>query len=230
VAEGWVFFCIIYAKTTFFIDVGANAGVYSVLAGKCCGTQSVACEPISETFERLQLQLRLNDVTKTVDSLKVCIGAEAGYVFMSNDLDTMNAVANGESSNTEKVELTTLDHVMSKRREKVGKCLLKVDVEGFEMSVIDGGENALANHVDALIIEINGAAERFGHTDDQIHDRVLSFGFKPYTYDPKTRTLEEAINLDTGGNTIYLKNQSQAAKACETARKFVVHSAGGVTI
>ena len=37
----------------FFVDIGANAGVYSVLASKVCGAKSMAFEPIPETQEYL---------------------------------------------------------------------------------------------------------------------------------------------------------------------------------
>ena len=44
-----------------FLDIGANSGLYTILASKCRHANSLSIEPIPKTFERLQKNCFLID-------------------------------------------------------------------------------------------------------------------------------------------------------------------------
>ena len=45
-----------------FFDVGANAGSYTILAGKVAGASGIAFEPVESTHQRLAKNIELNEI------------------------------------------------------------------------------------------------------------------------------------------------------------------------
>jgi len=115
----------------------------------------------------------------------------------------MNHVALEGEKNTIEVPVVTLDKVLGE-----GECpfLLKIDVEGFETEVINGAMATLARpELKAIIMEIKGTGARYGYDEQQLHDRLVSFGFSPYRYDGFVRQLTPLDNYKGDHNTIYLR-------------------------
>ena len=48
-------------KNNTFVDVGANIGSYSILAGSCDGVNVLAFEPAPSTFSWLEKNISIND-------------------------------------------------------------------------------------------------------------------------------------------------------------------------
>jgi hypothetical protein len=98
--------------------------------------------------------------------------------------------------------------------------------------VLEGASRTLASgHVSAVIIELNGSGKEFGHSNKEIHEKLLGFGFTPIAYAPKTRTLIKLDGYNTGNlNTIYVRDVDLIAERCKSAPKHVVHTAFGMEI
>ena len=64
--EDFIFFMRYADKDELLFDIGANAGVYSVLAAKVLDLDVVAFEPVNCTFERLKGNLYINGIEKKV--------------------------------------------------------------------------------------------------------------------------------------------------------------------
>jgi hypothetical protein len=113
-------------------------------------------------------------------------------------------VVEGKSENTIEVEVNTLDSLLP----NANPSLIKVDVEGYEYHVIQGAKKTLANpSLKAVIIELNGLGSNFGFSDQSIHEELLSFGFRPYVYEPLKRELSK---IDSFGhhNTMYVRDEA----------------------
>lgn len=85
---------------------------------------------------------------------------------------------------------------------------IKIDVEGFEYPVLKGAAQLLqSGRVEALIIELCGAGEEFGYSDNLTHDFLCKFGYHPIKYDyvNKKVSLINSYRKDSP-NTIYVKN------------------------
>jgi hypothetical protein len=124
--------------------------------------------------------------------------------MFSKNLDTVNHVIaqNEKVEEVIEVEIKTLDLLCSNRVP----CLIKIDVEGFETEVLEGANSVLKNtELKAIIIELNGAGYHYGFDENLINKKLLELNFKPFTYEPFTRTL---IKLDkqTYHNTIYIRD------------------------
>ena len=212
-----------------FVDVGANIGAYTILASKAVGSPSVSFEPLPATVEKLKEQIFLNGIADRVTIRNTGVSDKKGSLFFTNDADTVNKVSlSGASQNTTSVDVVTLDEELNENSNH----FFKIDVEGFEFNVLNGGVRVLSSpNTQALIIELNGSGEDFGHSDDEIHRKITSFGFEPFEYDPMARQLTRLPSFNrNGGNTIYIKDVEEMSRRCKEAPKRKVHTAGGLLI
>lgn len=200
----------------YFFDVGSNSGSYSILGGAVAGAKVVAVEPIRETYKRLCQNLILNKLDKSSVALNVGLGSEIGFLEMTSTFDTTNRIVIGKSEEiTTVVEISTLDEIS----KNMNATLIKIDVEGWETEVLKGGYKTLQNPtLLALIIELNGSGRRYGHSDTEILQILKLFSFKPYSYEPFSRSLKllEGKN-QKNSNTIFIRNEIEIMKRIKNA-------------
>jgi FkbM family methyltransferase len=204
-----------------FIDVGANAGSYTVLAAGAVGASTIAIEPIPATFERLLDNVHVNRLTDRVTCLNCGAGARPAALRFTAGSDTMNhAVSNaGEEQDSIVVPVRTLDEIVPLDR----LAFLKIDVEGFETAVLDGAGSLLHSaNLLGMLVELNGSGARYGFDDSKVHERLLVAGFVACRYWPFERRLEPAIN-GSSGNTLYLRDPTAALDRVRNARRFSIN-------
>lgn len=207
-----------------FVDVGANVGVYSVLAGAAVGANALAIEPVPATFDLLQDNLRLNRLEERVRSVNVGVGETAGVLHFSAAEGAENHVATDGRGVAVAVE--TLDALVG----AAAPTLIKIDVEGYETPVIAGAAQTLARpSLLAVILELNGAGARYGWDEQALHRRLLAQGFTPCRYDPDARVLTPdapAVGVEsdllTGRNIIYVRDMAATAERLRRAAPFAV--------
>lgn len=212
-----------------FLDVGANIGAYTILASSVVGARTIAFEPVPSTVARLMDQVRLNHIEDLVEIRNIGVGAEKGTLNFTSNRDTVNRVNQSAiDEHTVSVLASTLDGEVSLAQPFI----LKVDVEGFEFNVIQGAAAVLSSsNLIAVIMEINGSGLEYGHTNEEIHQQLLSFNLRPVAYEPKSRTVTQldGYNLK-GGNTIYIRNHREVSARCKSAALFIVHTASDFVI
>jgi hypothetical protein len=68
--------------------------------------------------------------------------------------------------------------------------LIKIDVEGHELPVLNGAGITLESpSLLAVIMETNGSGLRYGISDAQLYELMEARGFEPHTYAAVTRVL-----------------------------------------
>ena len=166
-----------------FLDVGANIGVYTVWAAEL-GAKVVAVEPSAAARAHLHENLALNGYEAEV--LSCALGADAGWSRFTTTLGTQNHLLRdgGDqrvSSNGEEVEVRTLDQLLG---DQVAGGV-KIDVEGAESLVLQGGQRALSEHrIRLLQLEWNEASIRnFGEDRTSALELLKSTGYEPYRSD-----------------------------------------------
>lgn len=120
-----------------FLDIGANVGSYTVLAGGAVGARVTAVEPVPATFERLRRNVALNGMGEWTRCCQVGLSEQAGTLRFSRDLDTVNHVL------TDTEDLPAIEVPVQPLDDLVGQdipVLIKMDVEGHERAVLRGGE------------------------------------------------------------------------------------------
>jgi FkbM family methyltransferase len=184
-----------------FVDVGANVGVYSLLACSVPGVSVLALEPSTAAFDRIRENVALNYLEDRVTLKRVALGRSDGNAKLTLGFDAMNSLVEDESEHAvEPVAVTTLDGVV----EGIGMvALVKIDVEGWETEVLEGAVQCLTHQRPALIVEVNDADGL-----DRIRRR---FGYECVVYDPAKRSLEiSAISRAKGSNAILVPDLTSA--------------------
>lgn len=171
--------------TDVFVDAGANAGSYTVLACGCRGARGYAFEPVAETYERLVRNTRLNNLDHRVHCMRMGLGSSRGFLHFTDTEDDMNHVTPDGAGGTP-CPVVRLDDVL----EGDTPSIIKIDVEGFEIPVLEGSENILQNpRLHSVLVEMNGFASRYGLDEERIFHLLGRHGFVPHVYDPLRRTL-----------------------------------------
>jgi hypothetical protein len=141
--------------------------------------------------------------------MNIGVGCETGVIQFTSDMDTVNhALAAGEKHpKTIDVKMSTLDELLKDESPTV----MKIDVEGYETSVLEGAFEILGkNTLHSVIMELNGSGSRYHYDELKIVKLMYDYGFKTYSYNPLSRTL---ISLDgknqTTGNTLFIRNQDK---------------------
>ena len=188
-----------------FVDVGANIGSYTILAGGVCGASVLSIEPIRSTYECLLDNLYLNRLNNLVIAKNIGIGSNSGSAMFSESLGPGNRIIEKGGAELEnRVSLESLDVLL----RGLSPTLIKIDVEGYETEVINGASNTMmANGLLAVIMELQGLGSDFGFDEDNLHAKMLNHGFKPYEYKPFERKLVELKNKDDkSSNTLYIRD------------------------
>lgn len=200
-----------------FIDVGANVGVYSILAGGL-GAKVLAVEPVPSTFNILKDNIRLNYLENRVAAHNMGLSSKMEVLKFSFQHGPMNRVIfDSETIPGIDVHSDRLDNLLKEDRPY----LIKIDVEGYEAEVINGAENILSQQtLAAVILELNGSGRRYGCKDYETDDRMRQFGFKPAHYDPFKRNLMPMQGYNKYGNTLYIRNKDSLMLRLNTAPEF----------
>ena len=154
-----------------FVDVGANVGLYSLLAAET-GCAVLAIEPANDMVERLRRNLTLNGYTE-VSVHAVALMDRPGTVDLSG-LDANRRVAT-QRGTTGSVVSSHLDELLGTSRIAG----LKIDVEGNERLVLLGGQHLLDDgRVDLIQLEWNDTSESaLGESREQLGRLLLEAGF-----------------------------------------------------
>lgn len=218
--EEMTFLCHYLKATDVFGDVGANVGVYSVLASAVCRARSHAFEPVTSTFQALVRNIELNDMRPLCIPREICVGAERGHAYVTSDLGPENHVlpGRGGEDRASQVAVDRLDALLSHE----GHIVLKIDVEGFEHAVLEGAQELLGQgFVEAVIIEANAKTATYQRPGTTALLMLQQAGFAPLRYDPWSRTCE-VVDLSYrtfSGNLILARSPAAAQDRCRRGRK-----------
>ena len=76
-------------KDDIFIDCGANLGLYTILASKVIGSDTIAFEPHPETVKKFVSLLNINNITSKVKIIPKAIGDKIDKANFSNRKDAL---------------------------------------------------------------------------------------------------------------------------------------------
>lgn len=181
-----------------FVDVGANIGLFTVIASRYVGARGhvYAFEPCAETHRRLLENVRLNGLTN-VSCFQAALSDHRERLDMTVSLDgfdVCNSLAQpalGRLFASESVDSIAWDEFASERGLAGRVSMMKIDVEGWEAHVIDGGARTLSRE-DAPILQVefsDSAALPACSSLHKLYGALESLGYKMFIYDARNRTL-----------------------------------------
>lgn len=157
-----------------YLDVGANIGTLVLTASNSVGPSGkvYAFEAHPVTARYLRKNLALNNVSNVVVYNLALSDKEGSVGFSSFQSDDQNCVS--DADNALMVKALPLDDVCSSISTIA---LLKIDVEGYEKVVLEGGRRTLES-VSVVYLEVNeDAFRKFGYGFSDIFDFLVGCGF-----------------------------------------------------
>lgn len=180
------------SKLSYFLDIGANIGYYSILGCRVNPElKAYAFEPSIGAMVYMGENIKINDLTDRIIAEPIALSDKVGeidFYEMKNlkfpkiyNLSGEHNIGTKSNRTTRKfkVKSTTLDNYIS---EKKLECvdLMKLDTEGAEGMILKGAENTLEKNRPIVICEtlfdkIEGELENimskydydfYNHTDD----------------------------------------------------------------
>jgi len=202
-----------------FVDVGANIGSYTVLAGGAIGSECVSVEPVPSTFAHLIENVQLNNLEEKVECLNLGLGKDDGMLRFSASKDTMNHVVDNEDNCEDCIEVAVkpLDAILNEKTPTI----IKIDVEGWEASVMAGAHSILSRKEPLALLMEFGLGKRYGFDEKKLYQKILDYGFQRASYAPFERSLalSNETNL-TGGNILFIKGIEYFQEKVKSAPQF----------
>jgi FkbM family methyltransferase len=204
-------------------DLGANIGLHTALFSRWVGDAGrvLAFEPVPETAWQLRETLALNRCAN-VEVFELAILDRSGFAEM-NTFSQRYAAWNSfgkpafgdvRPSGVTTVPIRDLDTFCNDEHiDRIS--FLKIDVEGFEKSVILGAKELLgANRIDSLSFEISRIPlEGSGVKPKEIFEALGAYGYGSYRFDPKTnRFVGPVENSDAFYENFYASRRDLAGE------------------
>jgi FkbM family methyltransferase len=164
------------------IDVGANVGFFSLRFAKWVGDggKVISIEPEERNYNSLISALEREDLLNRVDALKAVAAAAPGTMFLEiNPLHPADHKLSRDGTGLS-VTAVTLDDLVQDRSYS-RPALVKIDVQGAEMMVIEGAAGLLKAAGPALFVELHEEGLRkFGTSVSAILDRLSRDRYQAY--------------------------------------------------
>ncbi|MDF5711737.1 MAG: FkbM family methyltransferase [Nostoc sp. S4] len=180
-----------------FIDIGANIGIYTLLAASKLSSGSIySFEVLPKNYARLLENLRLNQL-KQVKTYAIAVSDRVGTTALNiAEGDSMPFITATATNNTITVPTDTLDNLLD-NQSLPSLTLAKMDIEGAELLAFKGGTLLLKQQCPHVwILEINNTVENLGHSQQDVVDFLENYGYGLYHYDADTNQII-SINLKT---------------------------------
>ncbi|MBL1280571.1 MAG: FkbM family methyltransferase [Fluviicola sp.] len=174
-------------QSEVIFDIGANTGVYSLLAKTINPKAKVyAFEPVKRVHEKLVENIELNDFDTVAENKAISDKTGVATIYDKDTEHTLSVTINKDLSPNKEdsipVEIDTIrldEYIITNKIKKID--LLKIDVETHEPEVLEGFGKFLKEFEPTLIIEI---------LNDEIANKIESYisniDYSYYVIDEKT--------------------------------------------
>lgn len=170
------------------LDIGANVGYLSGLFARWVGPEGrvVSIEPIPATYDVLSSSMK-RLFPQSVTTFALCVSDRAGEMKMTvprykdggeNYYESHIVSEYTPEGSAITVNAITLDDLVHTRNLKPD--LIKIDVEGHELSVVQGGANFLSQHHPPLLIEVSGNPDGEDSQAARLFSTLSVWGYKPH--------------------------------------------------
>jgi FkbM family methyltransferase len=174
-----------------FLDVGAYHGVYSVIAGRKLGQPNsvFAFEPSPRDRKRLKMHLRMNRIS-SVCVVPYAVSSSSGplrFFQVKSENTTMNSLRRPATTSEVReisVEAISLDD-FAEKRPGLRVDVMKIDAEGSELEIFEGGRKFLAANRPIIICEVlDRVTSGWGYQAREIVALLEEEGYEWYSFRP----------------------------------------------
>jgi FkbM family methyltransferase len=168
-----------FDKPFVFLDIGANQGLYSLIAGKnphCAG--AIALEPVPNTFDRLTENINANGLQGKIKAVQAALSSKEGTATIA-----FNAAHSGLASlrdddsgglEIKTINMAAFDNLLG----NPAMLVVKVDVEGHEAAVMaELVKSRFLSRIDSVFYEVDAKWS----DADTLRKILESGGFRHFT-------------------------------------------------
>ena len=174
-------------KGDTFVDVGANFGTFSLLASRLVGESGnvIAIEPQPRLVSLIEQSVALSHAGNCHVVPRACGRAEGTQKLLvpvhdSGRAGFFSSFSGAKPHEEMDASVTTLDSVFASL-EPQRNVFVKIDVEGSEMDVLDGGVESLTSMHPTIMIEINPwSAKAAGQSATILVGRLRDLGYRSF--------------------------------------------------
>jgi len=196
------------------LDIGANIGYYALMELNLIGKDGrlIAVEPSPENVSLLKKNISLNNKDKNCRIVSGAISSKTGkekfYLSYASNLNTFHnygSVSEHLSGETIDVNTYTVNDILSDSEKKAGLDLIRMDVEGHEVDVLNGMINDIKTGLLAPSIIFETHISRYNKKNNMIltltkffdlgykarymasswregTEKICRYGYKPLSY------------------------------------------------
>lgn len=179
-------------KELQFMDIGANLGVFSLAMAKF-GRQVIAVEPLSINLHRFCSSIMAGKLTERITLVYNALSNKRENVSLGIDRQNIGGTYVVNNKNMNKVRgsavggqykdivmTTKLDDILDLPGFNFKKVIMKMDVEGYENFVLNGG-GRFFDVIDVQAVLMEWMWQRSGNAAQQILKFYANRGYKPFT-------------------------------------------------
>lgn len=167
---------------SIIMDIGANIGNHSLYFARFCKPGHVyAFEPVPATYEILARNIELNNYGEVISIYNYGVGRAQGFASIASfNKENIGGTELKEDENGN-IELLSID---SFSPHLIKLDFMKIDVEGFEIQVLEGAERTIQRFKPTISIEI--FEENFENINQWLNNRGYKmkkkYGYRDYVY------------------------------------------------
>ena len=193
------------SKSQTIIDVGANIGYYAVeLSATLSPSATIhAFEPVPASFKQLENNVVLNSLSNFVFCNQLAISVSDGTMLLYIPRISGSSASSAKNLHPEEavekiqVPMTKLDNYIHSQNLKSFD-LLKIDVEGAELMVIEGGIDSVKKYKPVIFAELlRKWSAQFGYSPNDVLKILIPIGYRCFGV---SENLPEIIDINQETN------------------------------
>ena len=146
----------VVTQTSVVYDVGANVGIYSMLASSRVGPSGMvyAFEPLPRNLKYLRRHISLNDLQNCMILETAVCNRDGSLPFSAAGFNPHMARLSPDGETL--VPCTTLDTCIHGEKRLRPPNIIKIDVEGAEFDVLQGAVRTITEFHPTIFLEMHG--------------------------------------------------------------------------
>ncbi len=179
------------------VDIGANIGMIALHARSLVGDSGrVICfEPNPGCAGAVERHMKMNGI-RNVEVRRCALAAAPDTLTLNFTSEHSGTATLAPVSGTVVKSIRVPVRVGDDELEHVTPKVIKIDVEGFELQVLQGLRKTLARHKPFLITElVDDHLARAGTSTDEIYEYLQDFGYTPYGIDTERSPIRHDVVL-----------------------------------
>jgi len=162
-----------HIKSWVLIDIGAHTGTFTNRATRILNiSEIILLEPNTELITKLKDSFPI----ATVINAAVSPNAGSAYYVRNSKNSGQNFISQSIASN-EVVETISINTLFSKIQNSYGTILLKIDIEGSELSILQDLSRVYFNNIGLISVEILPTSDTLNFFDDLCEFMPANFLF-----------------------------------------------------